>query len=31
MIAKRIISIAQSGVGDAFQISAQAIKELELR
>jgi hypothetical protein len=31
MIAKRIINIAQSGVEDAFHISAQAIKELELR
>jgi hypothetical protein len=31
MIAKKIIKIAQSGVHDSAQISAQAIKELEIR
>jgi hypothetical protein len=31
MIAKKIIKIAQSGVDDPAQISAQAIKELEIR
>lgn len=31
MIAKRIIKIAQTGIKDAAQISALAIKELEMR
>jgi hypothetical protein len=31
MIAKKIIKIAQTGVDDPAQISALAIKELELR
>jgi hypothetical protein len=31
MIAKRIIKIAQTGVRDPAQISALAIKELEMR
>jgi hypothetical protein len=31
LIAKKIIKIAQSGVKDAVQISALAIRELELR
>jgi len=31
MIAKTIIKIAQAGVHDASQISALAIKELEIR
>lgn len=31
MIAKTIIKIAQAGVHDAAQISAMAIKELEIR
>ncbi|OKO79556.1 hypothetical protein [Bradyrhizobium sp. AS23.2] len=31
LIAKKIIKIAQSGVEDAAQISALAIRELELR
>ena len=31
MIAKKIIKIAQSGVEDPAQISALAIKELEMR
>ncbi|WFU17583.1 hypothetical protein [Bradyrhizobium sp. CB3481] len=31
MIATKIIKIAQTGVDDAAQLSAQAIKELEMR
>ena len=31
MIAKKIIKIAQTGVHDAAQLSALAIKELEIR
>ena len=31
MIAKMIIKIAQSGIHDAAQLSALAIKELEIR
>ncbi|MGL3108060.1 hypothetical protein [Bradyrhizobium sp. BR 1432] len=31
MIARKIIKIAQTGVDDAAQLSAQAIKELEIR
>jgi hypothetical protein len=31
MIAKMIIKIAQSGIHDAAQLSAMAIKELEIR
>jgi len=31
LIAKKIIKIAQTGIEDAAQISAQAIKELEMR
>jgi hypothetical protein len=31
MIAKKVIKIAQTGIKDAAQISALAIKELELR
>ena len=31
MIAQKIIKIAQTGIHDAAQLSAQAIKELEIR
>jgi hypothetical protein len=31
MIARKIIKIAQTGVDDAAELSAQAIKELEIR
>lgn len=31
MIAKKIIKVAQTGVHDPAQISAQAIRELEMR